>query len=108
MLCKVTEQVQFPMDFILIHVLVVALLPFMLIPKFNAAHTKLLLWTSEASQVRLRGGVKSVRQKRRRRSLLVLYGVMLVTVVLFCVAICLFPILVPFKSMIDSSTLASL
>ncbi|CAG8558559.1 9541_t:CDS:2, partial [Ambispora leptoticha] len=72
LICKIVEMGLFATDFVLGHVLLFMLAPFILIPGMDKIHSTMLFWLRPSKQIR--APIFSIRERARRRRIVWIYG----------------------------------
>ncbi|KAH8556914.1 glucan synthase [Umbelopsis sp. PMI_123] len=90
--CKIIEMSNFATDFILGHFILFPLSVFCLIPYVNRWHALMLFWLRPSKQIRY--PTWTVRQKKQRRRVVILYGLLFLTMFIAFAALIAGPIVV--------------
>ncbi|CAG8546410.1 9397_t:CDS:2 [Ambispora gerdemannii] len=78
-ICKIVEMGLFATDFILGHVLLFMLAPFILIPGMDMIHSTMLFWLRPSKQIR--APIFSIRERTRRQRIVWTYGLIFLCMV---------------------------
>ncbi|RUS25941.1 family 48 glycosyltransferase [Jimgerdemannia flammicorona] len=91
-ICKVVEMSMFATDFVLGHILLIALAPICLIPYIDQWHSIILFWLRPSKQIR--GPIFSMRQRTERNRIAVMYGFLFLLMTIIFVALIIAPLMV--------------
>ncbi|KAI9268813.1 1,3-beta-glucan synthase component-domain-containing protein, partial [Sporodiniella umbellata] len=87
--CKIVEMSVFTTDFILGHLIMMALFPFTLIPSVDRIHSLILFWLRPSNQIR--PAVLPTKERIRRKQIAYIYGPIFFSVLLIFVALIVLP-----------------
>ncbi|CAM0139665.1 unnamed protein product [Umbelopsis sp. WA50703] len=90
--CKIIEMSNFATDFILGHFILFPLSLFCLIPYISRGHALMLFWLLPSQQIRY--PTWTVRQKKQRRRVAILYGLLFLAMFVLFIALIVGPIVV--------------
>ncbi|KAH7349385.1 1,3-beta-glucan synthase component [Plectosphaerella cucumerina] len=91
-LCKITELSMFAADFVLGHMILFFMLPVVIIPKIDMAHSMMLFWLRPSRQIR--PPIYSMKQSKLRRRRVIRYAVLYFTLFVVFVAMIAGPVIV--------------
>ncbi|CAL3971701.1 unnamed protein product [Diplocarpon coronariae] len=89
-LCKITELGMFAGDFVLGHVLLFIMLPILVIPQVDKAHSVMLFWLRPSRQIR--PPIYSMKQSKLRKKRVFRYAILYFTMLTVAVALVVGPI----------------
>ncbi|KAF4984984.1 hypothetical protein FDECE_16922 [Fusarium decemcellulare] len=91
LVCKITELSMFAADFLFGHLLLFGMLPLLLVPKIDQAHTTMLFWLLPSQQIR--GPIYSMKQSKLRKRRVIRFAVVYFLMLLVGVGLILAPLL---------------
>ncbi|KAI8089088.1 family 48 glycosyltransferase [Halteromyces radiatus] len=89
-MCKIVECTHFGTDFILVHMILMVLFLFCLVPSMDRYHTWMMFWTMPNQQEHT-NTVYTLRQQKYRRRIALWYGLLFILIILGILAIMVIP-----------------
>nr|CAG8473571.1 5734_t:CDS:2 [Entrophospora candida] len=91
-ICKIVEMSLFATDFVIGHILLFMLIPFLFIPWIDKLHSTMLFWLRPSKQIR--PPIYSIKQKKRRRRIVWTYGLLFLLMFIIFVGLIVGPLFV--------------
>ncbi|KAH8653331.1 1,3-beta-glucan synthase component-domain-containing protein [Xylariales sp. PMI_506] len=89
-LCKITEMSMFAADFVLGHILLFMMLPFIIFPQIDKLHSMMLFWLRPSRQIR--APIYSLKQSKLRRRRVIRYAILYFVLLVVFVALIVGPV----------------